>query len=126
MPILNVMSTGMNPPTYNKVNKFTSGFQNIIDAYGVASYREVNPAPFSIVTFPFLFAVMFGDCGHGLLMFLFALVLVIKEKSLAHMKGGEVRMPLSAYKESRYCSMLDIQHVCDVARKLLGRLYAVL
>jgi len=41
--ILNRMETKQSPPTYNKTNKFTDVFQAIVDAYGVASYLEVNP-----------------------------------------------------------------------------------
>lgn len=110
--ILNRMSTTDAPPTYFKTNKFTRGYQAIVDAYGVANYREVNPstssatfcvclyhpppspplpphtALFTIITFPFLFAVMFGDAGHGTIMFLFALALIIFEKRLASFEGG--------------------------------------
>lgn len=77
--ILNRMDTPEVPPTYNKTNKFTGAYQGIVDAYGIANYREVNPAPFTVITFPFLFAVMFGDLGHGMVMALMAFFLIWKE-----------------------------------------------
>jgi len=41
--ILNIIRTKEIPPTYFKTNKFTTVYQDIIDAYGVARYREINP-----------------------------------------------------------------------------------
>ncbi|XP_076764209.1 V-type ATPase subunit a family protein Vha100-2 isoform X2 [Xylocopa sonorina] len=84
---LNVIYTDENPPTFNRTNKFTRGFQNLIDAYGVASYREANPALYTIITFPFLFSVMFGDSGHGLLMTLFAVYMILSEKKFLAQKS---------------------------------------
>uniref|UniRef100_A0A7E4W610 V-type proton ATPase subunit a n=1 Tax=Panagrellus redivivus TaxID=6233 RepID=A0A7E4W610_PANRE len=81
-PIINVMATDETPPTFNRTNKFTEVFQNIVDSYGVACYREMNPAPYTIISFPFLFAMMFGDVGHALIMLLAAIGFVAYEKKL--------------------------------------------
>lgn len=88
--IVNVIKTSKTPPTYNKKNKFTEAFQTIIDAYGTAKYTEVNPGLPTIVTFPFLFAVMFGDFGHGTLMFLAALAMIYFENPMSKSKLNEL------------------------------------
>ncbi|XP_008588427.1 PREDICTED: V-type proton ATPase 116 kDa subunit a isoform 4, partial [Galeopterus variegatus] len=43
VPIMTTVQSKTPPPTFNRTNKFTAGFQNIVDAYGVGSYREINP-----------------------------------------------------------------------------------
>lgn len=62
-------------PTYIPTNEFLYPFQEIVNTYGVPRYQEINPAYFNIVTFPFLFGIMFGDIGHGALVFSFAVYL---------------------------------------------------
>lgn len=49
----------------------------------VAKYQEANPGVYTIITFPFLFAVMFGDWGHGICLLLATLYFIIREKKLS-------------------------------------------
>ncbi|KAK3195409.1 hypothetical protein Dsin_026719 [Dipteronia sinensis] len=88
--ILQVLHTKESPPTYFRTNKFTTAFQEIVDAYGVAKYQEANPGVFTVVTFPFLFAVMFGDWGHGICLLLATLFYIIREKKLSGQKLGDI------------------------------------
>jgi V-type H+-transporting ATPase subunit a len=87
----------LNPPTFIKTNDFTGVFQQIVDTYGIPRYREINPALFNIVTFPFLFGVMFGDIGHGLLLFLGALYLVQNNDEII-----KTDSPLKVLSKARY------------------------
>lgn len=96
-PILRELPTNKTPPTFHRTSKFTEGFQTIMDSYGIATYQEVNPGLFAVVTFPFLFAVMFGDIGHGFIVFVFALGMIMFERQLAKADLGEVRGIFPSY-----------------------------
>jgi V-type H+-transporting ATPase subunit a len=65
------------PPTYLKSNEFSYPFQLIVDTYGVPMYKEINPAVFAMVSFPFLFGVMYGDMGHGGIYLILGILLVM-------------------------------------------------
>ncbi|KAF2737096.1 V0/A0 complex, 116-kDa subunit of ATPase [Polyplosphaeria fusca] len=88
--IVNQIKTTKTPPTYFKTNRFTLAFQTIIDAYGTIKYREVNPALPTIVTFPFLFAVMFGDFGHGVIITTVSVAMIYFERKLLRSKLDEL------------------------------------
>jgi vacuolar-type H+-ATPase subunit I/STV1 len=101
--VINIVKTREMPPTYFQTNKLTKGFQNIVDAYGCAKYQEMNPAVFTVITFPFLFGVMFGDIGHGFMMTMAAALLCIFEGKLSKYANDEM---FGTLYHGRYCILL--------------------
>ena len=63
------------PPTKFSSIPFLANFQEIVNTYGTPRYKEINPGVFTAITFPFLFGVMFGDVGHGGLLWIFGLLI---------------------------------------------------
>ena len=101
-------------PTYIPTNEFTYAFQEIVNTYGIPRYREINPAIFNIVFFPFLFGVMFGDIGHGIIIFLFSLYLIIYNNNINKKSGYSLLKLLTKFRyfllllsvNSIYCGFL--------------------
>jgi len=87
------------PPTYFRTNKYTGTFQGIVNTYGVPNYQEANPAMITLITFPFSFAIMFGDAGHGLIWLIGALYMIAAEKSLT---SGKMNETLAMVVNARY------------------------
>jgi len=84
------------PPTHFTTNKFTYGYQEFVNTYGIPRYREANPALFTAATFPFLFGVMYGDIGHGTFLFCAGLYLLYNEKANDKAKLGEMAAGMHA------------------------------
>jgi len=84
----------LRPPTYFKNSDPMWVMQNITNTYGIPSYQEANPAVFAVVTFPFLFGIMFGDYGHGSLILVFGLFLVFANERLAEIPGMKAVLQL--------------------------------
>lgn len=52
--IIDLAEANIPKPTYIQTNDFLEPFQEIVNTYGIPRYREINPAFFNVVTFPFL------------------------------------------------------------------------
>lgn len=85
--VVHTIHTTKVAPTHHTINKVTEAFQAMVDVYGTARNGEVNPGLPTVVTFPFMFAVMFGDMGHGFIMALAAVAMVWNELKIARMRN---------------------------------------
>ena len=85
-------------PTYIYTNEFLYPFQQIVNTYGIPRYLEINPAYFNVVTFPFLFGVMYGDIGHGLFLLAFSLYLCWYNEDIKRNKHESLLSSLVTYR----------------------------
>lgn len=65
-----VLEGSMHVPILHRNPLFLRPFQRLVDLYGTASYREVQPTAFFAVSFLLMFGLMFGDVGHGAVLFI--------------------------------------------------------
>ena len=56
------------PPTKLKNPKIFKPFEMYIKMYGLPDYHEIDPTIFVALTYSFIFGIMFGDVGQGLLL----------------------------------------------------------
>ena len=56
------------PPTLLRTRGPSRRFAPLVATYGAPRYADVDPTPFAALSFVFMFGMMFGDAGHGLLL----------------------------------------------------------
>ena len=70
------------PPTKLKNNIFVRPFETIVKMYGLPNYTEIDPTGFVALTAFLLFGFMFGDLGHGFIIFLIGAIMARKKMPL--------------------------------------------
>ena len=68
--------SGIRIPTLLQNNPLFRAFQDIVSMYSLPSYGEIDPSPIVAISFILFFGFMFGDIGHGLMIFLGAMFMV--------------------------------------------------
>ena len=82
-----IACTGIKVPTILSNTKMFRAFQDIVAMYSLPSYGEIDPSPVVAISFVLFFGFMFGDIGHGLMIFLLTKYLLkkgIMRKSLGY------------------------------------------
>jgi V/A-type H+-transporting ATPase subunit I len=79
-------------PTCLKNPFFLKPFEKLVFGYDIPDYHEVEPTLFFALGFLLMFGVMFGDVGHGLVLFLLGLCVSKKIKKASLVQIGFIAM----------------------------------
>ena len=63
------------PPTLLRTLPIFKPFIMFVKMYGLPSYNELDPTVFLAITYTFIFGIMFGDVGQGLLLLIIGFLL---------------------------------------------------
>jgi V/A-type H+-transporting ATPase subunit I len=56
-------------PSHAELPDYLAPFERLVRGFGVPGYQEVEPTVMFALSFLLMFGVMFGDLGHGLILF---------------------------------------------------------
>jgi V/A-type H+-transporting ATPase subunit I len=68
-------------PVQLKNPKVFKPFELITGAYGLPAYRTIDPTPILGLSFMIMFGMMFGDVGHGLVLAMVGIALLIRGRT---------------------------------------------
>jgi len=77
-------------PVYMKHGAFVKGFEGVVFSYGAPLYGTIDPTPLVAFFFTLLFGIMFGDIGHGFVLFLAGILISKGPRQLAKFKSYSV------------------------------------
>lgn len=108
------------PPVKYKNNFFAKPFEYYTEMYGTPNYGEIDPSAFLAFTYSLLFGIMFGDVGHGVILFIAALIMY----KVKGMELGKLLIPCSISSTIFgfvFGSVFGFEHVLDpMYHKLFG------
>ncbi|HYL08059.1 MAG TPA: V-type ATPase 116kDa subunit family protein [Candidatus Udaeobacter sp.] len=56
------------PPTQLRTPRAAEPFRPLVETYGTVRYRDIDPTPFTAISYVLMFGMMFADTGHGLVL----------------------------------------------------------
>ncbi len=71
---------GLTPPTKFSNPFFLKPFEGLVSTFGLPNYREIDPTPIAALTYLIMYGAMFGDVGHGIVIALLGILILLVKK----------------------------------------------